>query len=170
MNSRNKTKHKKIVRLVLLLSFQFICIAAFSQVHISGKVAGADGKGLAGISVVIKNSTYGTATDASGNYTLNADLKPGMYTVEFSGIGYKKREESVNITGAGTYNVNPSLAEDPLGLDEVVVTGTSQGTTRRQLGSYISSVKGDAVNRANPSNVLQGLQGKTRGEGQWLRV
>lgn len=163
MNSRNKTKSKLIVNLTFLLLSQLICLAAFSQVRISGKVAGADGKGLAGISVVIKNTTYGAATDASGDYTLNADLKPGNYTLEFSGIGFKKKEESVNVTGAGTYNVNSSLVEDPLGLDEVVVTGTSAGTTRRQLGSYISSVKGDALNRANSSNVLQGLQGKTMG-------
>src|SRR6185503_5947428 len=51
----------------------------------------------------------------------------------------------------------------PLGLDEVVVTGTSQGTTRKQLGSYISTVKGDVLTRGNSGNVLAGLQGKTPG-------
>src|SRR4029079_17644269 len=110
-----------------------------------------------------KNTTYGTATDAAGGYTLNADLKPGTHTLEFSGIGFKKKEETVNVTGPGNYTLNSNLAEDPLGLDEVVVTGTSQGTTRKQLGSYISTVKGDVLTRANSGNVLAGLQGKTPG-------
>src|SRR5205085_11480590 len=49
------------------------------------------------------------------------------------------------------------------GLDEVVVTGTTAGTTRRQLGSYISTVKAEDLNRGATSNVLTALQGKTAG-------
>src|SRR4030095_10999292 len=50
-----------------------------------------------------------------------------------------------------------------LKLDEVVVTGTSAGTTRKQLGSYISTVKADQLNKGATSNVLGALQGKTAG-------
>src|SRR6476620_4572053 len=163
MNSRNKTKKRIVSCLSIVLLLQCFCIAAAAQVRISGTVTSAEGKGIAGISVVVKNTTYGTATDAAGGYTLNADLKPGTHTLEFSGIGFKKKEETVNVTGPGNYTLNSNLAEDPLGLDEVVVTGTSQGTTRKQLGSYISTVKGDVLTRANSGNVLAGLQGKTPG-------
>ena len=55
------------------------------------------------------------------------------------------------------------LADDILGLDEVVVTGTSLGTTRKQLGSYISTVKGDDLTKGATGNVLAALQGKTAG-------
>ncbi len=163
MNSRNKTKKRIVSCLSIALLLQCLCMAAAAQVRISGTVTSAEGKGIAGISVVVKNTTYGTATDAAGGYTLNADLKPGTHTLEFSGIGFKKKEETVNVTGPGNYTLNSNLAEDPLGLDEVVVTGTSQGTTRKQLGSYISTVKGDVLTRANSGNVLAGLQGKTPG-------
>jgi TonB-dependent SusC/RagA subfamily outer membrane receptor len=62
-----------------------------------------------------------------------------------------------------SYTSNISLAEDALKLDEVVVTGVSAGTTRKQLGSYISTVKGDQLNKGATSNVLGALQGKTAG-------
>ncbi len=48
-------------------------------------------------------------------------------------------------------------------MDEVVVTGTSQGTTKRQLGSYISTVKADELTKGATGNVLAALQGKTAG-------
>jgi len=59
-----------------------------SQVKISGKVAGSDGKGLSYISVVVSNTTFGGVTDGNGNYSFNADLRPGAYTLEFSGVGF----------------------------------------------------------------------------------
>lgn len=50
-----------------------------------------------------------------------------------------------------------------MGLDEIVVTGTSAGTTKRQLGSYISTVKADQLTKGATGNVLAALQGKTMG-------
>lgn len=39
----------------------------------------------------------------------------------------------------------------------------SEGTTRRQLGSYVSSVKAEDLNKGATGNVLAALQGKTAG-------
>lgn len=55
------------------------------------------------------------------------------------------------------------MEEDALKMDEVVVTGTSAGTTRRQMGSYISTVKADELTKGATGNVLAALQGKTAG-------
>lgn len=159
---KNKINSKARKLLPLLLLVQLCCVAALAQVRVSGRVTGPDGNGLTGISVVVKNTTYGTSTDASGNYSFSADLKPGTYPVEFSGIGFKTRTEQLSVSGSEAA-VSVQLAEDPLGLDEVVVTGTSQGTTRRQLGSYISTVKGEQLTKGATGNVLAALQGKTPG-------
>ena len=48
-------------------------------------------------------------------------------------------------------------------MDEVVITGVSLGTTRRQLGNYISTVNADDLNKGATANVLTALQGKTAG-------
>ena len=69
----------------------------------------------------------------------------------------------MRIGGNQSYSVDAELNGDALGLDEIVLTGTSQGTTRKQLGSYMSTVKADELNKGASGNVLQALQGKTAG-------
>src|SRR5689334_14851061 len=125
----------------LFLLANLLAVAALAQVKISGKVTGQDGNGLPGITISVQNTNFGTASDVNGNYTLTADLKAGNYTLVFTGIGYKSSESSLRITNNSNYTLNAQLSSDALGLDEVIVTGTSAGTTRRQLGSYISTVK-----------------------------
>ncbi|OQP51889.1 SusC/RagA family TonB-linked outer membrane protein [Niastella populi] len=147
----------------LLLFSQLLVSLTLAQVQISGKITNAGNIPLLGISVTIKNTNYGSATDASGNYNITAPIKPGTYTLEFSGVGYKSTSQNLQVGSADKYTVSVSLAEDALGLDEVVVTGTSQGTTRKQLGSYISTVKADQLNKGATGNVLAALQGKTAG-------
>lgn len=148
--------------LVLLTGTLSSQIAA-GQVRISGSVTGPDGKGLPGITVQVKTTSQGTATDAEGKYNLNAVLKPGAYILRFSSVGFGTREVPLQVGDATTYTVSTSLKEDALGLDEIVVTGTSEGTTRKQLGSYISTVKSDQLTKGATGNALAALQGKTAG-------
>ena len=145
--------------LVLILAYGTI----LAQVNITGKVTGPDGNGLSSISVTIRNTTIGATTAADGNYRLSATLTPGNYTVIFSGVGYRTREQALSIGTSATYTVDARLDIDALSMDEVVVTGVSAGTTKKQLGSYISTVKGDQLNKGATGNVLAALQGKTAG-------
>ncbi len=146
---------------VLLLLFGPVILQA--QVRVSGQVKDADGTGLPSISVTIKNTAFGASTDLEGRYTITGELKPGNYIIAFSGVGHKSKEVSLTIGTGTSYTADAELSLDPLSMDEVVVTGTSQGTTRRQLGSYISTVKGDQLTKSTTGNVLAALQGKTPG-------
>ncbi|KAA2240065.1 SusC/RagA family TonB-linked outer membrane protein [Chitinophaga agrisoli] len=147
----------------LLLVCLLTGLGAAGQVRIAGKVTSANGEGIPGITVQVRNTTYGAVTGAEGNYSFNAGLKPGAYTIRFSGVGFASREQSLQIGSAGDYTVITQLSEDALGLDEVVVTGTTEGTTRRQLGNYISTVKADQLTKGATGNALAALQGKTAG-------
>lgn len=142
---------------------QLVSIFSWTQVSITGKVTGSDGSGLPAISVSIKNTGVGTATDVSGMYNINTGLKAGTYIVVFSGVGYTTREENLQVGNTLSYTINVTLTEDALNLDEVVVTGVSAGTTRKQLGSYVSTVKNDQLTKGATGNVLAALQGKTAG-------
>ncbi len=152
-------------RLVYLLTTMiFLSSWVSAQVTISGKVTAAGNVAVSNVSVVLSNTSYGTTTDATGAYSISANLKPGKYTLEFSGVGLKSKTADINVAGGtNSYTSDVSLADDVLGLDEVVVTGTSQGTTKKQLGSYVSTVKGDQLTRGGSGNVLAALQGKTAG-------
>jgi TonB-linked SusC/RagA family outer membrane protein len=149
--------------ILVVLFLQLCTTIALAQVRISGKVTGPDGKGIVSISVSVHNTTYGAVTDADGMYTIQANLRPGSYTIDFSGVGFKSQSQSIQIGNATSYTSDIQLAIDALNMDEVILTGVSLGTTRKQLGSYISTVKADQLIKGATSNVLSALQGKTAG-------
>ncbi|MFZ6024273.1 MAG: SusC/RagA family TonB-linked outer membrane protein [Bacteroidota bacterium] len=151
------------VALLAMLTTLFT-VAGIAQVRISGKVTAKGGAAVEAASVVVRENGTGAATEASGTYSFTAALKPGTYTIVFSSTGYRTQQSSLTVTGSNNnYTVNAELAEDVSKLDEVIVTGNSQGTTRRQLGSYISSVNAEDLNKGATGNVLAALQGKTAG-------
>ena len=147
--------------------FSFVLLllsgSLLAQVTVSGKITGADGKGIPFVSVQIKNTTIGSASGADGAYSFDANVKPGSYTLVFSGVGLKTSEQSITVGTGKTVTADAVLTADALNMDEVVVTGTSAGTTKKQLGSYVSTVKADQLNKGATGNVLAALQGKTAG-------
>ena len=145
--------------LTLLSTFAFSGIA---QVAITGKVTNQkDNSALEGISIVIKGTKKGTSTDNNGNFSLTHNAN-SAFTITASGVGFKSQDILVDPKGT-TKGISIALTEQYSKLDEVVVTGTSAGTTKRQLGSYISSVNAEDLNKGATSNILAALQGKTAG-------
>lgn len=154
---------------ILLIPFLLLLFAEAAQAQnkrytISGKVTDASNNSpVPGAVVKILGTNLATSTSSGGTYTFSVDLAPGKYQLQISFIGYKSTVEPVTLGDNITVQVNGALSGDAVGLDEVIVTGTSQGTTRKQLGSYVSTVKGDDLNKAPSGNVLSSLQGKTPG-------
>ena len=145
--------------LTLLSAFGFSGIA---QVAITGKVTNQkDNSAIEGISIVIKGTKKGTNTDNNGNFSLTHTAN-SAFTITASGVGFKSQDILVDPKGT-TKGISIVLTEQYSKLDEVVVTGTSAGTTKRQLGSYVSSVNAEDLNKGATSNILAALQGKTAG-------
>ncbi|MDQ0636570.1 TonB-linked SusC/RagA family outer membrane protein [Pedobacter sp. W3I1] len=148
----------------LLLLFTEMAQAQNKRYTISGKVTdAANNSPVPGAVVKILNTNLVTSTSSGGAYNFSVDLAPGKYQIQVSFIGFKSNIESVTLGDNTTVQANSALSGDAVGLDEVIVTGTSQGTTRKQLGSYVSTVKGDDLNKAPSGNALASLQGKTPG-------
>ena len=158
-----KTKKPYLNRLMMVLVLlSGITITSFAQVVISGKVTNQkDNSAIEGISIVIKGTNKGANTDNNGNFSITQNAN-GVITLNASGFGFKSQDITVDTKG-NTKNINIVLVEQYSKLDEVVVTGTSAGTTKRQLGSYVSTVSADELSRSGSSNVLAALQGKTAG-------
>lgn len=149
--------------LLLFVFFQLSILALSAQVTISGKVTDNQGAGLPAISVQVRNTNFGGTTDATGTYSLQTNLKPGTYDIDFSGVGFKSQSSRVTIGTDNSYTVNSTLVTDPLGLDEVVVTGTLGRTSKRQLGNSISTINAEQLQNTGTSNLSTMLSGRVMG-------
>ncbi|MFC5412975.1 TonB-dependent receptor [Larkinella bovis] len=123
---------------------------------ISGKVTDEKGEGLPGVSVVVRNTTRGTSTDADGTFRLS--IPDGEATLVFSFVGYLNQEVSVG----NRSSIDVSLQVDTKSLEEVVVVG--YGTVKKSdLTGSLSQVKAKELNAFPNANVLQALSGRAAG-------
>lgn len=126
------------------------------EIRISGKVSGQNGEPLAGVSVTVKGTSIGTATDANGNYTINAP--DGSTTLVFSYVGYASHEEPID----GRATINVSLVSSASELNTIVVVG--YGTQRKiDVTGSVTQIKGEEISRQSVINPISGLQGKVAG-------
>jgi TonB-linked SusC/RagA family outer membrane protein len=149
---------------IVLVIVMLVSIDAMAQTYaIKGKVKDDNGQGIPGVSVLIKGSTVGSVTDAEGTYSLNADLKPGNYALDFSSIGYTTLSQNLILGSQTAVVMDVNLKETVAVLDEVVVTGSTIRSTRRQLGNAINSISAKELVNSGSSNLFSALQGKVPG-------
>ena len=123
---------------------------------VSGVVTDNAGGPIPGANVVQKGTTNGTVTDMDGKYTLDV---PNNATLVISFIGYTTKEVKVGSQPV----VNVSLAEEAIGLNEVVAIGYGY-VKKKDLTGAVSTVSADdMVLGGTVSNAAQALQGKTAG-------
>ncbi len=155
---------RSIPKPIALLAGLVLTFSLHAQTVIKGKVTDSKGQAVPGASVQIKNTGAGTSSNTEGVYQLNVNLKNGKYDVVISSVGFKSSEKTITISNAtGNFSFDASLKEDATGLDEVVVTGTSQGTTKKQLGNFVGTVKASQIANSASSNAIASLQGKVAG-------
>lgn len=124
--------------------------------QITGKVIdGTTNESLPGVSILIKGTATGTITDMDGNFSMEAASSDLLV---FSFIGYLSEE----VTVGNSTEINVTLVEDIIGLDEVVVTGYGVQKKSDVTGS-IASVSGDKLTEIPVSGVDQALQGRAAG-------
>ena len=146
-------KEHLMLMMVLLIGFVGFAQAQYSRV--TGTVTDDKGTPLPGVSVVIKGTTKGVATDFDGKYTLT-DVARGA-VLEFSSVGYKTLV--LKVTGE---QLNVKLSEVAQDLDEIVVVG--YGTQKRgDVTTAITSVKTQDLDQRPVTSAAQAIQGRAAG-------
>ncbi|MDR0334162.1 MAG: von Willebrand factor type A domain-containing protein [Dysgonamonadaceae bacterium] len=122
----------KKVKLLLVLGSIFLgTTALFSQrMTVTGKVTDAGNQPLIGVSVMVKGTNSGVATDFEGSYRIQAQREDVLV---FSYVGYLTREIRVE---RSIHNVG--LEENMAVLEEMVVIG--MGRTERRVASLSPSI------------------------------
>jgi TonB-linked SusC/RagA family outer membrane protein len=121
------------------------------QKTVSGKVTDSSGSPLPGVTVVVKGTTQGTITDVDGTYSLTNT--PDDATLQFSFVGMKTQE----ILISGKNQINVSLIEESIGIEEVVAVG--YGTMKKSdLTGSVAQVKSETLESVPVYNMEQALK------------
>ena len=125
---------------------------------IKGKVADENGDPLPGVTVLIKGTHTGVATDVNGNFTLTLTEKKERILV-FSFIGMQTKE--VKCTGNEVLQV--TMLADATQLDEVVVQMGYNSLPRKDMVGSYNTLKADDIMMQAYSSIDQMLQGRVPG-------
>lgn len=126
------------------------------KVTVKGVVVDSKGATLPGVSIRIKGTITGVATNAKGEFTIMLEQK--KQSLLFSFIGMKTKEVVWN----GERTLRVSLDDDYVDMDEVVVTGY-QTIDKRKLTSSIFSLSDKDLDFRGALTVDQMLEGKVPG-------
>ena len=144
----------KVLRTVLILfTFQlFVMSVAAQPMTVTGTITDADGETIIGANIMIKGTTIGTISDVNGQFSL--DIDDPSVTLVISFVGYSTQE----IVPGEQQVLDIVMAEDMVGLDEVVVVG--YGTQKKvNLTGAVGTASGEVLEDRPIVNAGEGLQG-----------
>ena len=120
----------------------------FSQT--TGKISGSvtdkiNVEPLPGANIYLENTSFGTASDANGNFTI-INIPPGKYTLKADMIGYKSvKLERMNISVNRTVSLKIEMDETVL-EGEVVTVEVSRVAQKKDQTGTIKNISGDEIN------------------------
>lgn len=122
---------------------------------VSGTVTDESGEPLVGVTVMVKNTTTGTTTDAQGHFQLS--VEPGA-TLVFSYLGYNTQEVAVG----NKTSLKVALQDNSQNIDEVVVV--AYGTQKKaSVTGSISTVQSKELKQSSSANLSTALAGRLSG-------
>ncbi len=151
---------KKLFTSIFFLCVLFSSLSSMAQMKtITGKITSQDdGGNLPGASVKLKGSNTGTASDGSGNFTLQVPSTNAVLVVSL--MGFNSQEIAVGSKTAFTIKLTANSQQ----LSEVTIS-TALGITRqaKSLGYAAQTVRSEDLNFNHQANLVNALQGKVAG-------
>ncbi|WP_232780494.1 SusC/RagA family TonB-linked outer membrane protein [Capnocytophaga cynodegmi] len=125
---------------------------------VSGVVTDASGVPLPGVSVLVKGTSIGVATDFDGNFEVN--VPEDKTELLFSYIGFKEQTIKVSKSQSGLKIV---LQEDVMELEGTVVTALGIKRQEKALSYNVQQIKSDDLTKVKETNFVNSLNGKVAG-------
>ena len=151
---------KKFVFLLVSL-FVSVCYLSAEQ-KVSGRVVDSDNNPLIGVKISVSgNPNRGTVTDINGRYEITLPDN-GSHTVTASYIGYHTAGQKFNYGSMGS-ELNFSLEEDAVMLDQVVVTGTRTPKLLKDVPVVTRVIGENDIKRLDVNNIGNVLEAEIPG-------
>ena len=128
-----------------------------AQITVKGVVTSAsENEPLIGATIQVKGTVSGVVTDLDGSYEITAP-EDGILICSYT--GFSNREVSIE----GRTTINIQLTGDATELEEIVVTGTAAGQSKKTLSFSVGSINEEMLTEVPAANLGAGLQGKVAG-------
>lgn len=128
------------------------------RIKIIGKITGEAGYPVVGVTVQIKGTDRGTASNFDGNYSITVPSPENVLV--FSSLGFISQE----ITVGKKTEINVILKEDVAELGEVLIsTGYQKIKPEQSTGSVSTLSSKEYDSRINTTSFLEGVQNKIPG-------
>jgi len=138
------TRH--VIALATILILGFCSLFAGTTGKISGVITDAEtGEGLPGVNIQLVGTELGGSTDLDGVFII-LNIPPGLYTVEFSFIGYqtlKVNEVRVNVDF--TTRMEHSLRATAVEMNAIEVTGERNPLVRQDLTNTQVAITSETI-------------------------
>ena len=108
------------------------------------------------VTIAIKGTTIGTASDATGHYYLK-NLPTGKATIVVSGVGYKSIEKTLTLNKGESIELHFELEEDAVMLDNIVVSANRSETSRKEAANIVNVIGSKIFDASNAVCLAQGL-------------
>ena len=122
------------------------------EIQITGVVIDKNEEAIPGVSVIIKGTTLGTATDINGKFVIRIPSRDNV-VLQFSCIGMQKKE----IVIKDDKELVVILEESSESIQEVVVTGIYSRNKESFTGAFSSYSKED-LKMVGTQNIIQSLR------------
>ena len=150
---------------ILLLSLHTVLLAQPRDYEITGSVINSrTSEPLVGTNLQVAGTVFGATTDLDGNFSISARLEPGEHILLIRYVGFRGKDLTFMAGDETEIDLGVlQVEEDMLGLEEVVVTGTTVPTRRRELGNAVATTRMDDVQLTGATSLDQALSGRISG-------
>lgn len=144
----------------LLIALSLSAVTSTHAQHTGGMIFGdvqSGGEHLPFVNIILEGTGRGTTTDGSGHYIL-LELEPGEYTLVVRSLGYLPAKKTVRLQNGQSLELNFELTEEPLGLSEVVITGTRTSKKQTESPVMVNVLDSRSLQMVQACNISEGLR------------
>jgi len=116
---------------------------------ITGNITDELNRPLPGATIQVQTTTLGTTSVENGNYRLD-EVPAGTFELLVRHIGYRTARYTVTLSSGENQEINFTLVEDPLGLDEIIVSGAFNPATRLESSISITTISSEQIDQRVP--------------------
>lgn len=143
------------MKYLILIVFSFVLTAAGAQnIEVSGTVT-EEKRSIPFANIYISGTNQGTSADMKGNFTIS--LKPENTELTIQAIGFKTRRISINPQDYKETELNISMQEDALGLDQVVISATRNRINLKDAPVIVNVLGSKLFNATQSVSVAESL-------------